>query len=96
MEFIKQKNNGGLDQDQQDKINNSVERVKGIFRKSSANKEEIDVTAVTNKGKMSNHELEAKIMRRKMDLDEIERVCDENLESIIVLKERVDEEIESC
>eukprot|EP00347_Sterkiella_histriomuscorum_P011164 403373507 len=96
LEFVKQKNNGAVDQGTQDKINNTVDKIKGLYRKGTSNKEEIDANAINNKGKMSGHELEGKIQRRKNELDHIDQVLNNNLESIQGLKEKVDTEIEAC
>jgi len=44
---------------------------------------------------MSGHSLEEKVQRRKNELEEIDRVCTENLEKIIEIKDSIDIEVEN-
>jgi len=44
---------------------------------------------------MSGHTLDEKVQRRKNELEEIDRMCNENLEKINELKELIDIEVEN-
>ncbi|CDW71764.1 UNKNOWN [Stylonychia lemnae] len=93
--FAKEKNDGNIDQETQDRINNTIDKVKGVYRVANDNKESIDKNAVNNKDKMSSHTLEQKVQRRKNELEDIDRICNENLEKINEVKELIDIEVEN-
>lgn len=96
LEFVKQNNNGAVDQATQDKINATVDKIKGQFRKGTQSKDEIDVTAQNNKGKMSDHTLEEKIQRRRQELEQIDEVLNSNLEAVNILKDKIQDEVALC
>jgi len=55
----------------------------------------IDKTAVENKEKMANHDLESKIERRRLETEEIEKKNEEFMASLQQSKETINAEIEN-
>ena len=68
----KEKSGSRLSNEDIQRINQEVSKIEVIFTKTYEQKVKIDTSAVDNKEKMANHELENKINRRQEEITRID------------------------
>jgi hypothetical protein len=96
IETAKEKSGGKLTNEEIQKINSNIVKLEVTFNKTSEEKIKIDTTAVNNKEKMANHELEKKIARRQEETTAIDNTIEEVVNESEEFKTQILQEIESC
>ena len=78
------------------KINEILGRIDAKVSKTISSRTECDTTAIGNRDRLSQHDLENKLQRRKQEAEELDKILNDITFDNNSIREKISNEVASC